>query len=147
MVIKTKPVTAPPKEKKDWVPAAAVVIGGAGLALGLYLFLRKKGVSPGTKMNAHFTFDYSGNGGPYLLQVSLGHIRFLYFDHVEGLTWTQEVELTPEPASYAFDVVFTLPDGMTAGTYDAEALIRTSEMDWLDYFLKCETKSAVIVSE
>jgi len=146
MVTKTKPVTTPPKEKKDWLPPVAITLGAVGAGVGLWLLLRKKGVAAGSKLKAHFTFDYSGAGGAYLLQVSLGHIRAFIFDHVEGLTWTLEVEL-PSPKSYEFDVIFTLPEGLAAGSYDGEALIRTSEMDWLDYFVKVETKGAIIVSE
>jgi len=149
MVTKIKPTKPPvtkPKEKKDWVPIVALGAGVVGTAVGLYLYLKKKGVAPGSKIKAHFTFDYSGPGGTYLLQVSLGHIRAYIFDHVEGLTWTQEVQL-PSPKSYAFDVIFDLPLGLAAGSYDGEALIRTSEMDWLEYFVLVVTKGAIVVSD
>lgn len=146
MVTATKPTVTEPKEKKDWLPIVAVGAGVVGVGVGLYLYLKKKGVAAGSKLKAHFTFDYSGAGGTYLLQVSLGHIRAFIFDHVEGLTWTLEVEL-PSPKSYEFDVIFTLPEGLAAGSYDGEALIRTSEMDWLEYFVKVETKGAIIVSK
>jgi len=145
MVTATKPAVKAPEKKTDWVTPVAVVGGGGMLVFGLWFFLSKKGVAAGSKIKAHFAFDYSGPGGTYILQVSLGHIRAFYFDHIEGATWTLGVELAG-PDSYALDFTFSLPDFIKAGTYDGEALIRTSEMDWLDYFIKAENKSAVIVS-
>lgn len=143
------PAKAPPAEngkKKDWGTPAVIAGGATILGVGLWLFLKKKGVAAGSTMVGHFIFDYAGTGGTYLLQVSLGHIRLFTFDHVEGLTWTQEVQLDA-PGTHEIDFEFSLPDFIKAGTYDAEALIRTSAMDWLDYFIKHEAKSAVIVSE
>jgi hypothetical protein len=143
------PVETPPVKtgkKKDWA-TPVVIAGGAGiLGVGLWLFLSKRGVAAGSKMVAHFTFDYAGTGGTYLLQVSLGHVRLFTFDHVEGLTWTLEVQIDA-PGKQEIDFEFELPDFIEPGTYDAEALIRTSAMDWLDYFIKHVAKSAVVVSE
>uniref|UniRef100_A0A6M3X4Y2 Uncharacterized protein n=2 Tax=viral metagenome TaxID=1070528 RepID=A0A6M3X4Y2_9ZZZZ len=134
------------EKKKDWLTPVAVV-GGAGLlGVGLFLFLRKKGVAAGSQIKAHFVFDYTGAGGDYLLQVSLGHVRTFIFDHIEGATWTMDISL-PGPGAYEYDFLFTLPEFIKAGTYDAEALIRTEEMDWLEYYIKAVSKSAVIVAE
>lgn len=141
---KTPPVKA--GERKDWVTPIAVVGGAGVLGVGLWLFLKKKGVAAGSDLVGHFVFDYAGTGGTYLLQISLGHIRAFIFDHVEGATWTKEVQLEAS-GKYEIDFEFSLPDYIKAGTYDAEALIRTSSMDWLDYFIKHEAKSAVIVIE
>jgi len=134
------------EKKKDWLTPVAVGGGALMLGVGLFLFLRKKGVAAGSQIKAHFVFDYSGAGGDYLLQVSLGHVRTFIFDHIEGATWTQDISL-PGPGAYEFDVLFTLPEFIKAGTYDAEALIRTEEMDWLEYYVKAVNKSAVIVAE
>lgn len=139
----------PVKEKRDWVPVAAVGVGVAAVGVGLYLYTRKPpGVDPGGAIRARFKFDYLGDGGTYVLQVSLGHVRVVepWFDHIEGMTWYREVEL-PGPDTYEEDLDFEIPIGTTPATYDAEALIRTPEMDWLDYLIKKVTKGAVTVRE
>ena len=143
MAVKT---TQKPKEKKDWITPVAIVGGAGMLGVGLWFFMSKKGVAAGSDIKARFTFEYTGAGGDYLLQVSLGHVRTFIFDHIEGATWTQEVALEG-PGEYEFDVTFALPDFIDPGTYDAEALIRTDTMDWLEYFVKAVNKSAVIVAE
>ena len=135
-----------PGQKRDWVAPVAVIGGGGMLGVGLWFFLRKKGVAAGSDIKAHFAFEYSGAGGAYLLQISLGHVRTFFFDHIEGATWTHEVELTG-PGDYEFDVIFSLPDFISPGTYDAEALIRTDTMHWLDYYVKAVNKSAVKVAK
>jgi hypothetical protein len=135
-----------PKERKDYLTPIAVGGGALMLGVGLFLFLRKKGVAAGSQIKAHFVFDYTGAGGDFLLQVSLGHVRLLSFDHIEGATWTMDISLSG-PGAYEFDFLFTLPEFISAGTYDAEALIRTEQMDWLEYFIKAVNKSAVVVAE
>jgi len=137
------------EKKKDWVPIAAIGLGGVAIAASLFFFMKKPpGVDPGGEVRAHFSFDYLGEGGTYILQVSLGHVRIMepWFDHVEGMTWYKEVEL-PGPDTYGFNFDFDIPAGTDAGTYDGEALIRTPEMDWLDYLIKKVTKGAITVRE
>lgn len=146
---------AEPKKKKDIVTPIAVTVGSAALVTGLYFYMKKpKGVDPGDTIMAMFVFDYAGEGGDYILQVSLGHIRIMepFFDHVEGLTWELEIKLpVPEepPQKWEFGLLCPLPAATSSGTYDAEALIRTPGMDWLDYLkgTKMVTKNAVKVRE
>jgi len=154
MVTETKPtITTPPKEKKDWLPVAAIGIGGAGLALGLYLYMRKPaGVSPGGKVRAHFSFDYLGEGGDYVLLVRFGyhHLSGLidWFDPEEGMDrYMLEVSL-PGPDTYEFDVDCQIPDGAPARTYDAEGSILAPEMEpGQEWILRVFTDKAITVRE
>lgn len=146
MVTKTKPTITIPKEKKDWVTPLVVAGGAAAVGVGLYLFMKKPpGVSPGGKVRAHFSFDYMGEGGIYIIQVSFGTLYPLnIFDHIEGMTWDMKVEL-PAPDTYEFDLDCKIPSAAKAKKYDAEALIRTPEMGIFDYLIKIYTKSAIEV--
>jgi len=128
------------KQKTDWLVPTAVVLGGVGIAAGLYFYMKKpSGVDPGDKVRARFTFDYLGSGGNYILLVRFGYHRisglFEWFDPEEGLdNYIKPVTLaSPDP--YEFDVDCVLPDGTPARTYDAEASILTPYMqpgqDWL----------------
>lgn len=149
MVTKTKPTVTEPKEKKDWLPVVAVGAGVVGAGVGLYLFLKKPaGWKPGSVIKAHYTFDYLGSGGTYVIQTSFGHVIIVspWFNHIEGLIFTQEIEL-PSPDSYTFDLDCKLPIGTSPGVYDAESLIRTPEMDQFNYLIKVVTQSAIRVTE
>jgi len=133
-------------KKKDWVTPVAVVGGGAVLVVGAVL-LFKKGphVPPGGVIEATFKYKYNGDQGDYVLQVSLGHVRIgEWFDHIEGLTWTKEINLT-EAGAYEEELECPLPEGIAEKTYDAEALIRTPEMSEFDYIVKLVAKSAIVV--
>lgn len=134
--------------KRDWVPAVAIVLGGGALALGLYFYTKKPpGVSPADIIRARFTFDYLGGGGTYVIQVSFGRIYpFGIFDHVQGLTWEREIEL-PGPDKYVEDLDCELAMAIEPGSYDAEALIRTPEMDPFQYIIKFLTQEAINVRE
>lgn len=137
------------REKRDWVTPVAIGLGAVGIGAGLWFFLKKPpGVPAGGTAIAHFKFDYLGGGGTYVLQVSFGKVRWIepFFDHVEGLTWMPEVTI-PSSDTYEFDVECDIPIGTTPGEYDAEALIRTPEMDWLDYLIKDVKKGAIRITE
>ncbi len=135
------------ERKVDLVPVLAVGVGAVAVGLGLYFYTKKPpGVEPGGEIRCHFKFDYLGEGGTYVLQVSLGHQYVVVFDHVEGLTFYKEIEL-PGPDTYEEDLDFDLPIGTEPDIYDAEALIRTPEMHWLDYLIKKVTKGAITVRE
>jgi hypothetical protein len=143
MVTATKPAPKPPTQpakKTDWVPIVGIGLGGAGLGLGLWLFLRKPpGVSPGDVVRAHFTFDYLGDAGDYVLLIRFGYHRLSglidWFDPEEGMDRYMLPVSLPGPDTYEFDVDCTIPDGAKATTYDAEGSILTPEMepgqDWL----------------
>lgn len=115
------------KYKKDWLMPTAVVLGGAGIAAGLYFFMKKPpGVDPGGSFDVTFKFDYLGEGGTFILQVHLGKIYIgSIFDHVEGLNWSKQVTLAG-PDSYEFKVNCTLPMGTDPKTYDGEAGVRVA---------------------
>lgn len=137
------------EEKKDWVPVVAIGIGAVGVAAGIYFYTRKpSGVSPGETIRARFVFDYYGEGGKYILQVSLGKVLIMepWFDHVEGLTWEEEVEL-PAPDHYQIDMECKLPAAVAEGGYDAEAGIRALGSHWLDFIEKVYAKGVVKVRE
>jgi len=128
-----------PEKKSDWLVPAAVFIGGAGIAGGLYFYMKKPpGVDPGDKVRAHFSFGYQGNGGSYILLVRFGYHRisglFDWFDPEEGLLFSKQISL-PVPDSYEFDVDCVIPDGTPARSYDAEASILSLDMqpgqDWI----------------
>ncbi len=147
MVTKTKPTVTKPKEKKDWLPIVAVGTGVVGVGIGLYLYLRKPaGFKAGSVVKAHYTFDYLGSGGTYVIQTSFGHVVIVspWFDHI--FTFTQEIEL-PSSDSYTFDLDCKIPVGTSPGVYDAESLIRTPEMGQFDYLIKVVTQSAIKVIE
>lgn len=137
------------EKKRDILPVVAVGVGGVALAAGLYLYTKKpKGVDPGDVVTALFVFDYHGEGGIYVLQVGLGHLRFGFFDNVDGLRFRIEVNLPePEvkPQHYEFLIDMELPVGTDPGTYDAEAIIRTPDMDVDDYIVRVRTEGAIVV--
>jgi len=116
-----------PEKKTDWLVPTAVVLGGAGIAAGLYFYMKKPpGVSPGEKFRVKFTFDCNGAGGSYYLQVHLGRLyTFSIFDHVEGLGWYSVVNL-PGPDSYEFEFDCAIPMGTDPKSYDGEAGIRAA---------------------
>lgn len=141
---------APPKkEKTDWLPLAAVGLGGAGLAAGLYFFMKKPpGIDPGDSFTARFKVTYAGPPGQtYVIQVSLGEKWPLVplFDREETIpVFTAEVQTTGE-ISYEWDLVCELPETAKPHKYDAEALIRTPEMSDRDYLIKVYKEEAVVV--
>ena len=146
-----KTVTPETKGGSDWVMPVALGAGVLGVGFGLYMYLKKPAgsVPQGSDAVANFKFNYQGEGGDYILQVSLGKVTVLgTFDHVEGMTWTKNINLT-ESKEYAFSVLLDLPNAVTPGTYDAEALIRLPGSDWLDYVEggKLVTKSALLITE
>ena len=129
-----------PEKKTDWLVPTAVVLGGTGIAAGLFFWMKKPpGVDPGDKVRAHFTFDYLGDGGSYILLVRFGYHRvsglFDWFDPEEGMDrYTKSVSL-PGPDAYEFDIDCVIPDSAPARSYDAEGSILTPGMqpgqDWL----------------
>lgn len=134
------------KEKKDWVVPAAVAVGAVGIVGGLYLFLRKpKGLDPGDILLASFQIVYLGDAGTFVIQVSLGSVVVgALFNHIEGLTWTREVDL-PGPGEYSEDLECPLPEAIKARAYDAEALIRTPDMKPFTYLIKDVRKDVITV--
>jgi len=123
--------------KTDWLVPAALLVGGAGVAAGIYFYMKKPpGVDPGDRIKAHFSFVFRGDGGSYILLVRFGYHRISdWFDPEEGLDrYTAPVNL-PGPGSYEFDVVCILPDGTPARVYDAEGSVLSPSMqpgqEWL----------------
>ena len=152
MAAETKNTAQVPKGKTDVIVPIALVAAAAGIGFGLYMFYKQPAgtVPQGSDAKAVFNFTYHGEGGDYILQVSLGSVIVSdpWFDHVEGMTWTKEVNI-PEPGDYTFEVALDLTDAVAVGTYDAEALIRLPDSDWLDYLEggKVLTKNALTVTE
>ena len=142
--------TKAPEKKTDWVVPTAIVLGGTGIIAGLYFYTKKPpGIDPGDKIRAHFTFDYLGDGGAYILLVRFGNHRistlFDWFDPVGGLEFTRSVNLSG-PDSYEFDVDCVLPDGTPARTYDAEGSVLTPDMQpGEDYLLRVFKDKAITV--
>ena len=131
--------------KRDYL--TPVVAAGAlgALGLGAWLMFRPKGAKGGDTVTATFEFDYYGNGGTYILQVSLGKIWPLgIFDHIEGMTWARNVELSvldeegyelERPIRFKEELEFELPLATEANSYDAEAGIRapgSKQFDFVD---------------
>ena len=119
--------TKAPEQKTDWLVPTAVILGGAGIAAGLYFYMKKPpGIDPGGSFDVTFKFDYLGEGGSYILQVHLGRLYIGgIFDHVEGLGWSKSVIL-PGPDSYEFSFKCDLPMATAPKTYDGEAGIRVA---------------------
>ena len=135
--------------KLDPITVVAVVGGIAGLGLGIYLVMKKPaGVEPGGKVKAKFSFDYQGPPYSYILQVSLGNIIWgeTIFDHLEGMTWQDEIEL-PGEGHYEHEFDFRLPAGIKAKSYDAEAGIKLKTAGLYDFLIKVVAKDAVNVRE
>jgi hypothetical protein len=138
------------KKDRDIVTPIAVTAGAVAVGAGLYFYMKKpKGVDPGDVIMASFSFDYYGNGGSYILQVSLGNLIVGgWFDHVEGLTWTLDIML-PKPEEvyqrWTFNVPCPLPQAVEPGTYDAEAMIKLPGMGDYDYIdgTKVLTENAI----
>lgn len=136
----TKTPTRLPAKETNWLVPVAVVLGGAGIATGLYFYMKKpSGLDPGGKVRAHFTFDYLGAGGNYVLLVRFGWHRVIvgvdWFDPEEGMDrYTKAITLAG-PDTYEFDVDCRIPDGAKASTYDAEGSVLTPDMeagkDWI----------------
>jgi len=140
----------PETKKRDIVTPIAVTAGAVAVGTGIYFYMKKpKGVDPGETFTVQFAFAYNGDGGDYFLQVSLGHVRIMepFFDHIEGLTWTLEIQLPPGPQDWEFIVPCKLPLAVATKVYDGETLIRTPDMDWLDYIedTKIVTRGAITV--
>jgi hypothetical protein len=149
MVTQLKP--APTKEKKDWIPLVAVGVGGAGLAFGLWFFLKKPpGIDPGDSFTAKFSAVYAGEPGtPYVIQVSFGTKWPLVpvFDREETIpVYTQEV-IPQTTGQQHWDMECVLPETAKPHQYDAEALIRTPEMGDRDYLVKVYKEAAITVRE
>ena len=129
------------KQKTNWLVPTAVVLGGAGIAAGLYFYMKKPpGVDTGDTIRAHFTFKYSGDGGDYLLLVRFGWYQPWYmptgFDQEEGMDrYIKEVSLG-SPKTYEFDLDCVIPTGVKPDTYDAEGSILSPGMepgeDWIE---------------
>ncbi len=138
-------------KERDWVTPVAVVGGAIALGVGAYFILKRPpGVKPGQDVLAKTSFDYAGPSDTLVVQVSLGHLRMgtSIFDHVEGLTWTKSVSV-PQVGQYKVDVLLTMEEAVSPGSYDGEVLVRTPEMGWLEYLSggKKVTKGAVTILE
>lgn len=130
-------------KKKDYTTAVVVAGGVGALALGAWLMFRPKGAKAGDNITATFEFDYYGDGGMYILQVSLGRIwPFSIFDHVEGMTWARNMELSvldaegnelERPIRFKEELEFELPLGIKPKKYDAEAGIRVPGSEEFDF--------------
>jgi hypothetical protein len=134
---------------KDWLTPLAFLGGGAALIVGGYYILHKPGLKPGQDGLAKFSFAYAGPPMDVILQISLGKVTLVgNFDHVEGLTWSKQVNL-PQPGNYKFDILLPMTDSISSGNYDAEALVRAPGSDWLEYLPggKYITKNAFIIQE
>ena len=134
------------EKKADWLPVVAIGLGAAGVGAGIYFWAKKpKGVDQGATFIARFKFDYLGQGGIYVIQLSLGNILIgNWFDHVEGLTWSNEIILAG-PATYTKDLTCKLPEALAPQKFDAEALIRTPTMSTFDYLIKVVIKDFIEV--
>ena len=138
-----------------------IVLAGAigAMGLGAWLMFRPKGPKPGDKIIATFGFDYHGDGGLYILQVSLGKIWPLgIFDHLEGMTWHREMTLSildeesnelERPIHFKEELEFQLPAGTKPQRYDAEVGIRvpgSEEFDFVEGGV-LKIKGALLVEE
>jgi len=127
----------------------AIGVGVLGLAAGVYFYMKKApGVAAGSVLMARFKFTYSGKGGTYVIQASLGTQDVVFqfiFNHVEGLTWSREIQLT-DANTYTEELECPIPMGAKQKAYDAEALIRTPSMKEFEYLIKKNTRNAVKVS-
>jgi hypothetical protein len=124
----------PEKTERDYTPY--LIAGGVGaLGVGAWLMFRSKGgVKPGGEVEAEFKCDYYGSGGLYIMQVSIGIIRLGIFDHLEGMTWEREFEISvydkngvelERPIKVREKMSFDLPMGTRPNvSYDAECGIR-----------------------
>ncbi len=107
--------------KTDWAGTAVLSVALGGVAFGAYSLLKgKPGVSPGGDMTATFSFDYSGQGGSYKLQVK-------YRKSILGIpTYTMEfsdtVSLT-KAGHYKFVVDTPIDEAADKGKYKAMAWI------------------------
>ena len=129
--------------RKDYT--TPIVLAGAlgAMGLGAYLMFWPKGSKPGGIVTATFEFDYSGNGGIYILQLSLGDIRlFGIFDHIDGMTWRRDMVLSvydeagnelEKPIRFKEEFEFQLPGATKPRRYDAEAGIRVPGSEEFDF--------------
>lgn len=119
---------------KDYLTPVVAVAGVGALGLGAWLMFKKRGVSPGSTVEAVFIFDYNGDGGDYIFELSLGKIWPLnIFDHDPGLTWSGQMRLSvydaeghelSRPIHFNVTLPIELPEGIAAKTWDVEAGIR-----------------------
>ena len=146
--------------KRDYT-TPIVLVGAAGmLGLGAWLMFRPKGAKAGDVITATFEFDYYGNGGVYILQLSLGEISWFFgiFDHIEGMTWWRNMELSilddagnelERPIHFKEELEFQLPAAAKPKRYDAEAGIRMLGSDQFDFIENAviEVKGALLIEE
>ena len=138
--------------KRDYTPV--IIAGAAGMVgFGAWLMFRPKGAKAGDFIEATFEFDYYGNGGMYILQISLGKIwPFDIFDHIDGMTWESNIEIPAAEVGgehFVEVIEFQLPEAAKAKTYDAEAGIRlpgSGQFEFLDN-TEIKIKGALLVEE
>lgn len=131
--------------KKDYTTPIVLASAVGAMGLGAWLMFRPKGALPGANITATFEFDYYGNGGMYILQVSLGKIWPLgIFDHIDGMTWERDMVLSvlddegeemERPIRFKEELEFQLPGATKPKRYDAEAGIRmpgSSQFDFVE---------------
>lgn len=119
------------EQRKDWVPIAAVGLGGVALALGVYFWTRKPPVfRAGDKVDSHYVFNHAGPGGEFLFRVTMGHTLKVgpveLFDEMEE---TRQEFAAPVEPSEKFDtkevlVTYQIPEVLSPDKYDIEASIR-----------------------
>lgn len=129
--------------KKDYTTPIVLVGALGAMGLGAWLMFRPKGAKGGDKVTATFEFDYYGDGGKYILQVSLGKIWPLgIFDHLDDMTWGSDIELSvfdnegqelERPIHFKEEIEFQLPLGIKPQRYDAEAGIRVPGSRQFDF--------------
>lgn len=147
-------------ETKTDYTTPIILVGAAGmLGLGAWLMFRPKGAKAGDFITATFGFDYYGDGGVYILQISLGTIwPFGIFEHIEGMTWWRNMELSilddegselERPIHFKEELEFQLPAAARAKRYDAEAGIRmlgSKEFDFIENAV-VKIEGALLVEE
>ena len=121
------------KQKTDWLVPTAVVLGGAGIAAGLYFYMKKPSFSAGDKIYCVFKYKHAGPGGAYRARVVMGHTvgspPFGYFDEMDETMQEYDIEVPPsvELKDVKNLVIYEVPKVLNPDKYDLEASLRYSD--------------------
>jgi len=145
--------------KRDYTTPIVLATAVGALGLGAWLMFRPKGAKAVERVTATFEFDYYGDGGVYILELSLGTIYPLgIFAHIDGMTWERDMALSvlddegnelERPIHFREEIEFRLPGATKARRYDAEAGIRLPGSRQFDFVENgsVKIKGALLVEE
>lgn len=118
------------EQKADWLVPTAIVLGGAGVIVGLLIYFKKTAFGAGDKIYCVFRYNHAGPGGEYIARVIMGHTigspPIGYFDEMDETKQEFNIEV---PASTELEgvknlAIYEVPKVLVPDKYDVEASLR-----------------------